>query len=90
MELEPNADLLQEYGVLPVLYASTWLLTAFACPFPYTFSGRVLDVLLTEARTHVLLRVALAVMADCEAELLALGDFEAVIGHLKVTSAGKE
>ena len=49
--------------MLPVLYASTWLLTAFACPFPSTFSGRVMDVMLTERRTHFLLRTALAVMA---------------------------
>ena len=70
--------------MLPVLYASTWLLTAFACPFPSTFSGRVIDVMLTERRTHILLRTALAVMAETEAELLELDDFEALIGHLKV------
>ena len=72
--------------MLPVLYASTWLLTAFACPFPSTFSGRVIDVMLLERRTYVLLRTALAVMADVEAELLELHDFEALIGHLKVRS----
>ena len=78
---------LQEYGVLPVLYASTWLLTAFACPFPFTFAGRVIDVMLLERRTHPLLRTALAVMAEVEAELLELADFEALIGHLKVRSS---
>ena len=74
----------QEYGVVPVLYASTWLLTAFACPFPPAFSGRVIDVMLTEGRTHVLLRAALAVMLSCQEDLLALLDFEALITHLKV------
>ena len=77
----------QEYGVVPVLYASTWLLTAFACPFPPAFSGRVIDVMLTEGRTHVLLRAALAVMLSCAEDLLALDDFEALITHLKVCLA---
>ena len=70
--------------MVPVLYASTWLLTAFACPFPPAFSGRVIDVMLTEGRTHVLLRAALAVMLSCAEDLLALDDFEALITHLKV------
>lgn len=76
--------MLQEFGVLPVLYASTWLLTAFSCPFSAAFAGRVIDIMLLEQRTHVLLRTALAVMADCEARLLELHDFEELITYLKV------
>lgn len=76
---------LEEFGVLPVLYASTWLLTAFSCPFSAAFAGRVIDIMLLEQRTHVLLRTALAVMADCEARLLELHDFEELITYLKAS-----
>lgn len=39
---------------------------------------------LQEQEAHVLLRLALAVVAECEAELLQLHDFEDIITHLKV------
>ena len=74
----------QEYGVLPVLYASTWLLTAFSCPFSTAFAGRIIDVMLLEQRTHILLRAALAVLSDCENDLMKLDDFEELITYLKV------
>ena len=70
--------------MVPVLYASTWLMTAFSCPFSTAFAGRVIDVMLLERRTHILLRAALAVLADCEADLLQLHDFEELITYLKV------
>lgn len=79
--------LVQEHGVLPVLYASTWLLTAFSCPFSTAFSGRLIDTMLLERRTHILLRAALAVLGDCEAKLLELNDFEELITFLKVPAA---
>lgn len=74
----------QEYTALPVLYASQWFLTCFSCPFPANFACRVIDVLLQEQRPHVLLRVALAVVAECEADILQLHDFEDIITFLKV------
>lgn len=74
----------QEYTALPVLYASQWFLTCFSCPFPAKFACRVIDVLLQEQRPHVLLRVALAVVAECEADILQLHDFEDIITFLKV------
>ncbi|KAK9806524.1 hypothetical protein WJX73_006950 [Symbiochloris irregularis] len=78
---------LEEHGVLPVLYASTWLLTAFSCPFSTAFSGRLIDTMLLERRTHILLRAALAVLGDCEAKLLELHDFEELITFLKSSPA---
>lgn len=33
-------------GLPPVLYASQWLLTAYACPFPTHFCARLLDIML--------------------------------------------
>ncbi len=67
-----------------MLYASQWFLTCFSCPFPAKFACRVIDVLLQEQRPHVLLRVALAVVAECEADILQLHDFEDIITFLKV------
>jgi hypothetical protein len=69
---------------LPVLYASQWFLTCFSCPFPATLACRVIDVMLQEQRSHVLLRIALAIVAECEADLLELDDFEDIITFLKV------
>ena len=74
----------QEYTALPVLYASQWFLTCFSCPFPAKFACRVIDVLLQEQRPHVLLRVALAVLAEVEADILQLHDFEDIITFIKV------
>eukprot|EP00873_Tetraselmis_striata_P025428 jgi/Tetstr1/445692/TSEL_003495.t1 len=75
---------LQVHGIPPMLYASQWFLTAFACPFPTTFASRVIDVMLAEHQGGMLMRVALAVMAECEAEIVELDDFEDIITHLKV------
>ena len=70
-----------------MLYASQWFLTCFSCPFPAKFACRVIDVLLQEQQPHVLLRVALAVVAECEADILELHDFEDIITFLKALSA---
>lgn len=39
---------LEEHSAIPVLYASSWLLTAFAADFPIFFASRVMDVVLTD------------------------------------------
>ena len=77
---------MQEYCALPVLYASQWFLTCFSCPFPAKFACRVIDVMLQEQRPHVLLRIALAVVAECEPDILQLDDFEDIITFLKVAT----
>jgi hypothetical protein len=38
---------LEAHAALPVLYASSWLLTCFAADFPLHFAARVVDVLMT-------------------------------------------
>ena len=76
--------MLQEFGVVPVLYASQWFLTAFSCPFPTAFSCRVIDVMLTENCGHVMLRVGLAVIKACTEALMELHDFEDLVTYLKV------
>jgi len=75
---------LKEHGIPPMLYASQWFLTAFACPFPTTFAARLIDVMLAEQNGVMLMRTALAVMAECEVEIVSLNDFEDIINHLKV------
>lgn len=75
---------LEDYGAVPVLYASQWFLTIFSCPFPATFSCRVIDVMLTENSSNIFLRAALAVLAECEEDLMKLDDFEDLITYLKV------
>ncbi|KAL3137366.1 regulation of vesicle fusion [Trebouxia sp. C0010 RCD-2024] len=80
-ELKQHLD---NYGAVPVLYASQWFLTIFSCPFPATLACRVIDVMLTEHSPNIMLRVALAVLAECEDDLLQLHDFEDLITYLKV------
>lgn len=46
----------QANTVAPVLYASQWFLTLFACPFPSAFSARVIDIILTEGHSEILLQ----------------------------------
>ncbi|KAL0035338.1 hypothetical protein WJX77_001763 [Trebouxia sp. C0004] len=75
---------LEDYGAVPVLYASQWFLTIYSCPFPATFACRVIDVMLTEHSSNILMRAALAVLAECEDDLLQLHDFEDLITYLKV------
>lgn len=66
---------LESQGVVPVLYASQWFLSAFTCPFPVGFACRLVDVMLVENSDVVLMRAALAMMAESEAELLMQEDF---------------
>lgn len=75
---------LDAHGAAPVLFASQWFLTAFSCPFPVGFACRLIDVMLAEDSDAVLMRVALAVMAECEPELLMQDDFEELLMYLKV------
>ena len=78
-------DHLEAHGVASVLYCTQWFLSMYACPFPVIFSARIIDVMLLQGEGQgILLRTALAIMCESEAELLALNDFEALLMHLKV------
>lgn len=70
-------------GVPCVLYASQWLLTIFACPFPVDFTARLIDVMLLERTDCIMMQTAMAIMAECEESLLRLDDFEDIITLLK-------
>ena len=48
---------LQNHLAIPVLYASSWLLTAFASDFPIFFSSRVMDIILTDRYVVAIMKV---------------------------------
>lgn len=75
---------LQDNMVTPVLYASQWFLTLFACPFPSAFCARIIDIIMFTGSTDILLQTALAVVMECELELLEMTEFEDLLTHLKV------
>ncbi|PSC75797.1 TBC1 domain family member 1 isoform A [Micractinium conductrix] len=75
---------LEAHTVLPVLYASSWLLTAFAADFPLHFAGRLVDVLLTGHQVaSPVLKVAVAIVQRCERDLLRMNDFEEMVHFLR-------
>lgn len=74
---------LEKHGVLPVLFASSWLLTCFAVDFPISFAARVMDVLLTDSCEKVMLKVALAILKKCQRQLKRRHDMEEILVYLK-------
>ena len=40
---------MEMHGALPVLYVSSWLLTAFAADFPLSFAARIMDAILADS-----------------------------------------
>ena len=75
---------LEAHDVSPVIYASSWFLSLFAAEFPYSFTSRILDVMLAERSCAVCLRVALGLLDASENALLELHDFEALVMYLKL------
>lgn len=50
-------DHLEGHAALPVLYASSWLLTCFAADFPLSFAARVMDLVLTDCYAAPMMKV---------------------------------
>jgi hypothetical protein len=48
---------LEEHCAIPVLYASSWLLTAFSSDFPIFFSSRVMDIILADRYLEAMMKV---------------------------------
>ena len=48
---------LEAAAALPVLYASSWLLTCFASDFPLSFAARVMDLVLTDCYAAPMMKV---------------------------------
>lgn len=62
---------LEFQGIQDNMYAARWFTSLFACKFPFEFVFRVYDLFLSEGQ-DVLLRVALAVLNQNQATILAL------------------
>ncbi|KAI8114040.1 hypothetical protein M9434_002166 [Picochlorum sp. BPE23] len=75
---------LESNGATPVLYASQWFLSLFSCPFPVPFCARIIDIMLLEGSDAIILRTAIAIMGECEAELMMQENFEELLMYLKV------
>ncbi len=48
---------MDQHCAIPVLYASSWLLTAFASDFPVFFSSRVMDIILADRYLEAMMKV---------------------------------
>lgn len=59
------AEHLESLAVLPVLYASAWLLTCFGSDFPIGFAARVLDVVMTDCYAAPMMKVGAAAAGCC-------------------------
>lgn len=75
---------MEQQGALPVLYASAWLLTAFASDFPLFFAARVMDVILADCYIEPMMKVALGILWQVGGTLLRLQDMEPIVEVLKV------
>ena len=51
--------MVQDHLAIPVLYASSWLLTAFASDFPIFFASRVMDIILTDRYVVAIMKVCI-------------------------------
>ena len=48
---------MEMHGALPVLFVSSWLLTAFAADFPLSFTARVMDAILADSYVEPVMKV---------------------------------
>eukprot|EP00889_Picochlorum_renovo_P008811 jgi/Picre1/35841/NNA_003301.t1 len=78
-------DYMEERMVLPVLYASGWLLTCFASEFPIKFSARVMDVMITDSYDLPMMKVAFHILSRWEDDILKLEDMEEIVDLLRKT-----
>ncbi|KAM4795441.1 TBC1 domain family member 4 isoform 2-T2 [Rhinophrynus dorsalis] len=75
---------LEEHEISPSLYAAPWFLTLFASQFPLGFVARVFDIIFLQG-TEVIFKVALSLLSNSEALLMALDSFESIVDFLKIT-----
>jgi len=74
---------LECHAVLPVLYASGWLLTCFAADFPLSFASRVMDLVMTDCYAAPLMKVAVHILERCSDALLKMSDMEDMVNLLR-------
>ena len=56
---------LEAHCAIPVLYASSWLLTAFAADFPIFFASRIMDVVLTDRYLEPIMKARAPASLHC-------------------------
>merc|ERR1712078_886579 len=76
-------QLFQRGHVQTMLFAMSWILTLYASSFPIVMSCRLMDIMLSEGNTSILLRVALTILKVCERDLLQCFDTEEVMSYLQ-------
>ena len=75
---------LEDHGVLPVLYASSWFLTCFAGDFPLHFAARVMDLIITDTYGFsTTMKVAVHILECCSRQLLEMNDMEDMVNLLR-------
>lgn len=74
----PSPGPAQAAGVVPVLFASQWLLTCYSCPFPVGFACRLVDVML-QARS--LLSLGAAAGSRCVWSCASTTCSQCLLGH---------
>ena len=74
---------MEENMILPVLYASSWLLTCFASEFPIKFAARVMDVVITDSYDTPMMKVALELLIRCKDDIMKLDDMEDIVDLLR-------
>ncbi len=77
------AAALEAAGCLPVLYASSWLLTCFAAEFPLPFAARVMDLVVASSYSAPLMKVAVRLLERAEPALLKADGLEAQVDVLR-------
>ncbi|OCT92656.1 TBC1 domain family member 4 isoform X2 [Xenopus laevis] len=74
----------EENEIAPSLYAAPWFLTLFASQFPLGFVARVFDIIFLQG-TEVIFKVALCLLSNNEALIMARDSFESIVDFLKST-----
>ncbi|KAK9907622.1 hypothetical protein WJX75_007138 [Coccomyxa subellipsoidea] len=74
---------MDQHCAIPVLYASSWLLTAFASDFPIFFSSRVMDIILADRYLEAMMKVVVGILKACEKRLLPMTDMEKMVDFLR-------
>ena len=74
---------LEKHMVLPVLYASSWLLTCFASEFPTKFAARVMDVIITDSYHLPIMKVSLSILERCTDDILEMDSMEDIVDLIR-------
>ncbi|MEE6470986.1 hypothetical protein FKM82_009131 [Ascaphus truei] len=75
---------LEENEISPSLYAAPWFLTLFASQFTLGFVARVFDIIFLQG-TEVIFKVALSLLGNNEALIMACDSFESIVDFLKTS-----